>query len=66
MIGAMLAGWDVVDGLELEADHVAIANARIKYWQGRKHELQTTDRPIVVRSSAAQTGQADMFDLEAT
>jgi len=62
MIGAMLAGWDVVDGLELEADHVAIANARIKYWQGRKHELQTIDRPIVVRSSAVQAGQADMFD----
>ncbi len=61
-IGGMLAGWEEVTGVELEADHIAIAHARISYWQQRKHELQTTDRPITVKSSAAPQGQRDMFD----
>lgn len=32
MIGAGLAGWDECQGIELEADHVAIARARLAWW----------------------------------
>jgi hypothetical protein len=32
MIGAGLAGWEHVQGVELEADHVAIARARLAWW----------------------------------
>jgi DNA modification methylase len=32
MIGAGLAGWEFVQGIELEAEHVAIARARLAWW----------------------------------
>ena len=32
MIGAGLAGWEHVQGIELEAEHVAIAAARLAWW----------------------------------
>lgn len=32
MIGALLAGWDEVVGIELEAEYVEIAEARLKNW----------------------------------
>lgn len=32
MIGSGLAGWEFVQGIELEADHVAIARARLAWW----------------------------------
>lgn len=32
MIGAHLSGWDEVVGVELEAEYVEIANARIDHW----------------------------------
>lgn len=34
-IGAMRAGWEHVEGVELEEDHVSIARARIDYWAER-------------------------------
>lgn len=32
MIGAGIAGWEHVEGIELEAEHVAIARARLAWW----------------------------------
>jgi hypothetical protein len=32
MIGALQAGWDIVFGIEGEADYVQIADARIRAW----------------------------------
>lgn len=32
MIGALLAGWDVVNGVELDESYVEIANKRIEHW----------------------------------
>jgi hypothetical protein len=32
MIGAMMAGWDEVIGIERDAEYVAIAEARIRHW----------------------------------
>ena len=32
MIGARLAGWDVVTGIERESEYVALAEARLAWW----------------------------------
>ena len=32
MIGALQAGWDYVEGVELTEEYIPIAEARIKYW----------------------------------
>lgn len=32
MIGAHLAGWDVVDGVEMSKEYAAIAEARLRWW----------------------------------
>lgn len=63
MIGAMLAGWEDVQGVELEADHIPIARARLDYWQQRKWELMNPAAAITVKAAAkVPAGQADMFD----
>lgn len=33
MIGAMLAGWDEIVGIEREQEYVEIAEKRLAYWQ---------------------------------
>jgi hypothetical protein len=61
-IGAMLAGWEEITGVELEAEHVPIANARIAYWKQRAWELSDPDRkPTVTAASPVPAGQLDMF-----
>lgn len=65
MIGAMLAGWDEVVGVELEAEHVEIARARIAFWQQLRYKLMNPDAPVKVQVSKAPIGQVDMFAEEA-
>ena len=62
-IGGMLAGWDHVDGIELSDEYATVANRRIEYWIQRKHELQTTDRPITIKPKAEKQSkdQLEMF-----
>jgi hypothetical protein len=36
MIGAMLAGWEVVQGVEMEAEYAEIARARLAHWSKRQ------------------------------
>lgn len=36
MIGALLAGWDEIVGIELSPDHVRIAEARLGHWQAKR------------------------------
>ena len=38
MIGALLAGWDEVTGIEKEKEYCAIAAARLKHWNGGINE----------------------------
>jgi hypothetical protein len=65
VIGAMLAGWDHVEGVELDPEHVRIAQARIAYWQVRRHEF-AGGRPITTKqAAAAPDGQMSLFDQEA-
>lgn len=32
MIGALQAGWEYVEGVELTEEYIPIAEARIKHW----------------------------------
>jgi hypothetical protein len=62
MIGALLAGWDEVEGVELVAEHVRIGRARLAYWQARRHEF-LDGRPVTVDAApAAPDGQLTLFD----
>jgi len=36
MIGALQAGWEYVEGVELTEEYIPIAEARIKYWLEKK------------------------------
>jgi len=38
MIGALQAGWEYVEGVELTEEYIPIAEARIKYWLKQKAE----------------------------
>jgi len=39
MIGAMLAGWEHVDGIEMEAEYVELAEKRLAFWQQHKANI---------------------------
>lgn len=38
MIGALQAGWEYVEGVELTEEYIPIAEARIKYWLNKQEE----------------------------
>ena len=38
MIGALQAGWEYVEGVELTEEYIPIAEARIKYWASKVEE----------------------------
>ena len=49
MIGALQAGWEYVEGVELTEEYIPIAEARIKYWQNIS---QTSSKPKVSAKNA--------------
>jgi site-specific DNA-methyltransferase (adenine-specific) len=62
MVGALLAGWEHVDGIELDSTHVKIARARLAYWQQMRHKF-SDGQPIKVQvSRQSESGQASLFD----
>lgn len=62
MIGAMLAGWEHVQGVELDAQHIEIARARLAYWQQRRWELMNPASDITVKAAPdAPDGQLTLF-----
>lgn len=66
MVGAELAGWEDVTGIELEESHVAIAEARIAYWRQRRWEFGDPARKLTVKAAPkVPAGQIDMFTEEA-
>jgi site-specific DNA-methyltransferase (adenine-specific) len=46
MIGALQAGWEHVEGVELTEEYIPIAEARIKYWLTKKDEVLIQTRLI--------------------
>lgn len=49
MIGACLAGWDHVQGIELRAEAVAQAQQRLTYWEQRSRQAMSTDPQEILR-----------------
>ncbi len=44
MIGAMLAGWEEIEGVELTDEYLPIAKARIDYWKAKPKQLAMFER----------------------
>lgn len=45
MIGALLAGWEHIDGIEMEEDYVKIARARLDYWKAHQPNMAGKKKP---------------------
>jgi len=45
MIGALQAGWEYVEGVELTEEYIPIAEARIKYWLDKIQEEKDNEQP---------------------
>jgi len=50
MIGAFLAGWRNITGIELEQEYVDIARARIKWWQDAMESTQLTEPKEILKA----------------
>lgn len=62
MIGALLAGWRNVIGIDIMPEYVDIAKARIKWWQDA---MQSTglDDPKAILKAMKKRKPAPLFDL---
>lgn len=58
MAGAILAGWEEVVGVELTAEHIPIARARLRYWEQQKHRFDQ-GQPIKVKAGKAVAGEQE-------
>ena len=72
MIGALLAGWDEVIGIEQDAAYVTIAEARLTWWQRQIERTGLRDpaailedvfgsAPDVTQAELEQAGQISLF-----
>ena len=62
MIGAMVAGWDEIVGIEREATYVPIAKARLAWWA--EHPDGVPEQPSAVMSRAkAERGRSVSLDF---
>lgn len=66
MIGALLAGWDEVVGIEREAEYVEIAEARLLYWTTRDDWRAELDRMLANERERATRAPSHgpLFDTE--
>jgi hypothetical protein len=58
MIGALLAGWENITGVEIDEEHIRIATARLRYWYQRRDEFNA-GQPIKVRGRRRTKKQDD-------
>lgn len=77
MIGALLAGWDVVTGIEREAEYVDLARARVGWWaqfgtydEARAaYEKERKARPVIIPAPIVvvedKPAQLALFEQEA-
>ncbi len=71
MIGAMLAGWNDITGIEQSGEYILIARARLKWWAGfdtyeqARASAQSETRGKVMEQKAQAAGQLSLFDMEA-
>lgn len=60
MIGCLLAGWEEVVGVERSAEYVAIAEARLRYWQERERGAGSKGRGAPRRASKARASEVTL------
>jgi hypothetical protein len=69
MIGALLAGWQHVTGIELEAKHVDVARLRLDWWLEASRLSHTTEPKVILekidpaKSGAELNEQLTLMDL---
>lgn len=61
IIGALLAGWEAPYGVELDAQHVAIGQARLRYWQQQQQRFGS-GQPIRLRVPRKEHEAPTLFD----
>lgn len=49
VLGALLAGWETVKGIELEAKHMFVGNLRISKWRDMAAQLRTLEPERIVQ-----------------
>jgi hypothetical protein len=70
MIGALLAGWDHVTGIELEEKHVKVGNIRLAKWTEIAERLRTSEPDVIVKALTkpskikVDSGQRSLFDFD--
>jgi hypothetical protein len=69
MIGALLAGWDHVTGIELEEKHIKVGNIRLAKWTEIAERLRTSEPDVIVKAltkprKTVDSGQRSLFDLD--
>lgn len=63
MIGAMLAGWDDLTGIELQRKHIDVAQKRIAWWHEHGEDAIDADKAERKRREQnEETGQVDLID----
>ena len=63
MIGAILAGWDEVTGIEQSADYITIAEARLRWWSQWPGWGQTDIEKILATVTKKEEKQATQLSL---
>ncbi len=64
MIGALRAGWESVQGVELEAEYVGIAQARLAWWQVRQWRKESKVRDQTYKTAGTVSDQLPLFGDE--
>lgn len=62
MIGALQAGWEYVEGVELTEEYIPIAEARIKYWQNIP-QTSSKPKPSAKKAEDIQTEQQELLQI---
>lgn len=62
MIGALQAGWEFVEGVELTEEYIPIAEARIKYWQNIP-QTSSKPKPSAKKAEDIQTEQQELLQI---
>ena len=55
MIGALLAGWDEIVGVEGEADYAKIGRTRLAWWEQRMKETGLTEPKAILKAKSKST-----------
>ena len=61
MIGALLAGWDEIVGIEQDKDYCTIAEHRLKFWETNK-KIGKTSQEIMQNAKRPEHQFKSLFE----